>query len=64
MLLDIACVLAGIGGASVFASANLAMLEDKAMGLSVYLHSFCAVIGVLGVICCFFCVAIWRLLKE
>ncbi|RDU60852.1 MFS transporter [Helicobacter sp. MIT 14-3879] len=48
----------------IIASANLAMLEDKTMGLLVYLHSFCAVIAILGVICCFFCVAIWRLLKD
>ncbi|WP_181804745.1 hypothetical protein [Helicobacter mustelae] len=66
VFITLSIVSAGISmeNIPIIASANLAMLEDREMGLFVYLHSFCAVIGVLGGICCFFCVAIGRLLKE
>lgn len=48
----------------MIASANLSTLKDQTMALSIYLHSFCAVISILGLICCLFCIAVWKLLKS
>ncbi|TQR23065.1 hypothetical protein [Campylobacter sp. MIT 97-5078] len=47
----------------IIASANLAGLSHQEAALSIYLHSFCTTVSILGMMCCVSCVAIWRLLR-
>ena len=64
IFISIMCNTAGLGGEyiSMIASANLAELGNEA--LSIYLHSFCIAIVILGIMCCASCVAVWRLLRA